>query len=134
MAVITVDEVNQFLPTNKLKANSLLPELVTTAKSTVFGRLSLRYTTTSWVDEGTTPDLVRSVVAMYYAGLWYNAKFSDNAADSSSYGNNLIRMAMEQTALIVDGVFELDEADPIAPSGAESYEAIAPAFTMGARF
>lgn len=136
-AVVTLDEVNQFLPQEKLTLATFteVAELETTAQFVVIGTLSSRYDTTGWTTVDGTPKLVRTVIAMRVAAWAYNRQYSEEAVVAGSYGNWLLMQAAVLLDQLVDGTMELaDELTIGTRPGQGAVEETDPTFLMGQVF
>lgn len=83
---ITVGEVQAWFQGTRLTVTeSEIQAFELVATTTVFSALSRKYTTTSWLNQVSTPDIVRAIISMFVAAWVYQRSYSDNA-DLSSYG------------------------------------------------
>jgi hypothetical protein len=87
--VVSLDEVQSWLAPTKFDLPALDLELEETSRTVVFGRLEDRFDVSTWVDEGTTPVLVRKVVAIYVAIMEYERAISEDYPDGDSYSKRL---------------------------------------------
>jgi hypothetical protein len=94
MALITLDEVQPWLEESKLRLaqdDELVEEV--TASPLVLGKLAARFDTSTWVDENTTPEIVRKCIAMLCAAWRYNKHYSESEDGAGNpYANKLERM------------------------------------------
>jgi hypothetical protein len=153
-AHVSIAEVQQWLEVTKARVTQLDLELEGTATELVLSQLRSTYAVEAWVDEGTTPKLVRSVISLLYAGWFYDRTYSEDTPDSAtSYGSKLESAAMALLGSLVAGSTLLDEttvprdntsfpvfwptdaATLIASQEGDDAEGAAPrAFTMGKVF
>lgn len=125
-AVIVVGDVQAWLEATKLTlgvnftADQLTLEQV--AQTKVFAALSPVYSTTTWVDSGSTPQMVRNIIAMYTAAYLYNKQYSEDDPTITSYGTWLIGMADGLIAGLIDGSLSLSEVpNPSNPTNPSYY-------------
>lgn len=109
MAVISLAEAQQWLEATKLTIATLDSELELTAERQVFGQLATQYAVSGWVDNATTPALVREVVAMYYAAWYYRRQYSEDSETEAWYSNWLEGEADELLQSIASGTTILPE-------------------------
>lgn len=103
MALISVDEVQLFIEETKLNldhdemlAEAAFQETLVLAKFTGCG-----LDTSTWVDEGTTPELVRYIIGMLVAAQKYNKAYSEtDEAAGNPYANKL----EERAHMLIDGI------------------------------
>jgi hypothetical protein len=106
---LTQPKVQQWLETTKCEIDFIDPELETSTRDLVLGRVAARYDVTGWLDESTTPSLVLDLIAMYYAGLWYNRQFSEDSDSFNGWGAFLVRTAQTQLDEIANGTVDLTD-------------------------
>lgn len=109
-----------FLDENGNDNERFSPELAEQNAQLVLSRLRAAFgasLVSTWVDETTTPKLVRTIIAMYYVAAEYDKHYSDEVDDNTNnYATILRRLADQNIAGLVDGSVELEE-DPDANSG-----------------
>lgn len=105
---ITVDEANAYADKNKLIVNSVDVDLETSQATQLFAKLGQVYDVSTWVDDTTTPSLVRKVLAMLYTGWFYLRTYSEEE-DVSNYGQLLIDQANDLVNGIVAGTLVLSD-------------------------
>jgi len=109
MAVVTLAEVQAWLEETKMHLDAFDPELEEAARVMVFGKVGTIYDTADWVDEDSTPALVRKVIAMYVAAWTYNRQYSEEDPDGSGYAKWLMSMAEIALEGISSGNVDLPE-------------------------
>jgi hypothetical protein len=100
MAVVTLDEIQQWLAPTKFGLNEIDVELEDTSRSFIFGRLEDRFDVSTWVDVSTTPDLVRKVVALYIAIMEYERAIAEDYPEGDSYSKRL----WSRMETLIDGI------------------------------
>src|SRR5262245_55206150 len=108
---IGIADAQQWLEPTKLTLTAIEPALEATAFEYVVSRLAGRYNAESWTNSSTTPQLIRSVESMWYAGMLYKRQYSENS-DESGYGNYLLTYSANLLEGIATGrgdVVGLDE-------------------------
>lgn len=108
MAVVTLQEVQQWLEKTKLELDVLSGSFEETARSMTFGEVAQQYTVTTWLDEVTTPTLIRKIVSMRIAGWTYKAAYSEDTGQSP-YGDWLLEQAANLVLSIVAGKIVLTD-------------------------
>lgn len=143
MAYITSQQVQQWLNQTKLTISEVDAELESTAQLIVFAAISTEYTTTTWVDASTTPQLIQRVISMFVAAWTYIRALSDEEGiDPDFWGARLEAMANKLLEQIADGSLTIPGADPVLniagyPSFYPTDDQIdddAAKFTMGVTF
>lgn len=93
MAYLTVAEVQTWIEESKLTIEAVDSGLESVANSKVMTRLSAVYDTSSWLDEASTPLLVRQVMAMFVAAWYYRRQYSEDTDATPSYADWLEGLA-----------------------------------------
>jgi hypothetical protein len=105
------------LETTKLTVSTIEPTLEADASSEVLGRLNQTYSAyvPTWVDNTSTPQVVKQVIAMYYASWIYDRAFSEveTAEARISYGAVLRIWATTLLTDIIRGAVDIAELDAI---------------------
>jgi hypothetical protein len=110
---VTAAEVQQFLDTTKLEVASVDQELEVTWSTYVLSNLGQAYNVSAWVDNTSTPQLVRSIIAMLIAAAIYQKAYSEATADAiPPYGDKLEVTANEMIVSLVEGDMHLLDAAP----------------------
>lgn len=121
MALITVEEANSWADQVKLNLSVLDSELEESMATQVLARVSQAYETTSWVSSGTTPKLIRKIIAMMYVGWYFQRTYSEEE-ETNSYGLMLIAQAERLIEGIVTGSLSLpDSSEPSLNVDAPSF-------------
>lgn len=108
MARITLAEANAWLEPTKLTLAAIDPELESQVVNLVFGRLAPVFETGSWLNDASTPSIVRTIIAMHYVAWTYDKYYSDDA-ESNAYARLLRQYADVNIAALVSGDIELVE-------------------------
>ncbi len=109
MAYLTVPNVQTWLEATKLTVATVESGLETATKFRVIAALSEVYDTSLWLDDTSTPALVRQVMAMYYAAWYYRRTYSEDTDSSPTYADWLEGLADTMLMGIVDGTLDLIE-------------------------
>lgn len=119
MAHITVADAQVWLEGTKAHLTSLDTGLETQISTLVLGRLADTFAatvTSTWVDNNTTPEIVKQVIAMMYAGWYYDRQYSEMvAAEGTSYGMVLREYAETLIEGLISGSIILVEVPPGQP-------------------
>lgn len=104
MSNITVGEAQAWAQENKLDlGNALDGELEVQVSSQVLARVATAYDTSSWVTADTTPQLIKTICAMYYVAWMYEKLYSDDNSDENAYAQRLMERADAMLQNILDG-------------------------------
>lgn len=110
MAVhVTAEEIQQWIQDSRLLVGSVDPALESSAYSRVVSALAQRYTTATWTDSTTTPDLIRSVISMLIAAWMINRAHAETVGDVDAYGVHLESSAMVLLGGLADGSILIDD-------------------------
>lgn len=117
MALVTVAEVQAWLESTKLRLDhddELLEEVHLSRM--VLSKLATRFDTSAWVDETTTPDLVRTIIAMLTAASRYNKQYSESDAQAGNpYANKLEGLAYDMLEQLLTGEMLLTDVTDDGP-------------------
>jgi len=120
MAHITVANVSAWVDGNKITVPVALDaNLEQSVSDQVISAAANSWTTTSWVDQNTTPKLVKDAIAMLYTG-WYIQRVYSEDADANAYAMLLITQGNALMASIAAGTTQLTDADPTTSLGADT--------------
>lgn len=122
MAHVTPAEVQQWIRNTRLAITSIDATKDETFTGIAFAKLVGRYTTTTWVDATTTPDLVRTCISMLYAAYEINAGNAEATNEINNYANHLESSAMALLGGLADGSISLSDFSDVG-SGAVSHTA-----------
>jgi hypothetical protein len=135
MPNIDVSEAQAWLELTKANLGAALDvNMETSIASQVLSRVATSYDVSGWTTPGTTPTLVRKIVAMKYASWFYQKLYSE---DDSTNEYALMLNAQAEVLLegVVSGANDLVEIPgTITATMTGSYEASDPVFTMGKVF
>jgi hypothetical protein len=127
MAHILVSDAQAWLENTKISLTSLDPALENFVSNDILARIADTYDSPTfgvptWVDNNTTPELVKQCIAMMYAGWYYDRQYSEMvAAEGTSYGTVLRVYAETLIDGIISGSVELVEILPNMPETAPTY-------------
>lgn len=114
-----------WLESTKATVSAIDPAMETQISGQVLGQLMQTYAAyvPSWVDSTTTPEIVQQVIAMFYAGWYYDRQFSEMVTNEAqiSYGATLRAWAQALLQNIITGSISIVEIQPNKP-------AVAPVF------
>lgn len=111
MAHIDVADAQSWLETTKLSISALDTDLEAEVVSKVLGRLAIVYDTSTWIDEDSTPALVKTAIAMLYSGWFYDRQYSESS-DTNQYALRLKADAMTILDGLVEGSLTLPDQPP----------------------
>lgn len=122
MARVTQREVQSWLELTKLSIAALNTDLLGQLEEEVLVQLSSVYATSTWVDETTTPKIVRVIIAKMYASWYIDKVYSENQDEGNDYAARLLANANMLLAGLVSGLFEIPEVpSPQNPGTASFY-------------
>jgi hypothetical protein len=103
---ISLSDAQAWLETTKANLTSLDSSLEQQVTTEILAKLAdtlsdPTFGTPTWVDRNTTPEIVRQVIAMYYAGWFYDRQYSEVLA---SEGNSYGLLLRTQADLIIAGI------------------------------
>lgn len=111
MAVIELVDIQQWLELTKIEPSSIDAALEISCQEEAFSRLATKYDVSTWIDASTTPELVKTIVSLLYAGRLWNRSFQAGSSKEGSYGDKLIRRADLLLLGIVEGEYDLIDTD-----------------------
>lgn len=117
MSFVTLDDVNVFLPVDKLEAldadnDSAVLDSERIIKAKLSGTFSAT-TIASWVSPATTPETIRAICGRLVAALYYAKAFSAETPDVPTYAQNLYNDAMNMLECIKTGDIILPEVPTV---------------------
>lgn len=149
MPHITVPQAQAWAEGTKLTIAALDTELEDQLAEEVIRRLqSASIDTSLWVNDATTPKLVRVIIAKLYVAWVYDRQYSEDIEQGSNYADRLKANAEALILGLIDGTIELDPVTNVVgepvfyPTDASSALLATPddlslgpaAFSMGMRF
>lgn len=99
MTTILAADANAWADHLKINITTLDADLESQIVAEVFGAVSSRYSTNTWLNSATTPVVIKQIIAMKYVGWLFHRTYSTDT-EPGVYGSLLLRDA--QTLL--DGV------------------------------
>lgn len=121
MAHIEEKDIQAWLEGTKLQVGNLDDELESQIASEVLGRVSTAsYDVTGWTNFSTTPKLVKKVIAMLYAGWFYDREYSETS-DTNDYALRLKQAAETLILGIIAGTTDIDEEPGVSQLGDPSF-------------
>lgn len=121
MPLVTIDEINVQLPEDKLQVSNANDDaLNTSVERIVKGKLSGTFspvTLASWSTPGTTPALVREIIAKLIAAHVYARAFSSEVTGTPTWSQKLYDEAMGLIDGIVLGSITLPEVVETVDTG-----------------
>lgn len=122
MARVTLAEVQGWLDSSKLTLASLDAALLAHMEEELITRLAVVYDTSTWVDETTTPKLVRTAISKFYASWLYDRFYSENQEEGNDYALRLAQNVESIMTALIDGRIVLPEVpDPAVSRGPSFY-------------
>jgi len=114
---ITVQEAQAWAEGTKLTISALDTDLLDHLEEEVVVRLSSAFPDyTTWVDETTTPKLVRTIISKLYIAWIYDRQYSEDIAEGSAYSDRLRLNAEMLITGLLDGTIELPGEPDISGS------------------
>lgn len=107
MARITPSDAQGWGERTKLDLSTLDASLLNQLESEVIGRLNSAYDTTLWVDDTTTPELVRTIIAKMYVSWFYDRQYSENQDEGNDYAALLRANAEALMTGLLDGTIDI---------------------------
>lgn len=121
MARIEIQEAQGWAEPTKLPIPALNPLLLDQVEVQILSRLGSAYDTSTWVDAITTPELVRSAIAMQYVGTEIMKAYSEDPGSGNQYARWLLSKAEDIIKGILDGTIELPGISPASTVGQPSF-------------
>lgn len=108
--LITLQQAQAWLEATKLTIASLDANLLTHTQNEVLARLASSYDVSGWIDTATTPALVQTIIAKYYAAFYYDRAYSEDiGTNENTWAQRLINNAELLIGGIIDGSIQLLE-------------------------
>lgn len=122
MSNIIVTDAQAWAERTKLALGTTLDgDLETQVSTQVLARVATAYDVSGWVDSDSTPDLIKTVIAMYYVAWTYDKIYSDDNDDANAYSAKLMAMAETILTNILSGTTPIPGVVPINDQGAPSF-------------
>lgn len=115
MSLASLDDVNSFLPTDKIEAtegNEETDRALLDSERLIRGHLAGVFSPTelaSWADPATTPELIRAIAGRLTAAFFYRLRYSEDTFQVPEYAQTLYQEAMDLLMQIKTGDVELEE-------------------------
>lgn len=90
---ITVADVQAWLETTKLTITTIDPALDLQVETQILAQLEAGFNVTAWTNSGTTPEIIRTIMAMEYASLLYDKQYSEDSDQTNPWAARLDLMA-----------------------------------------
>lgn len=107
MARIKVEEAQAWGEPTKLKIETLDSFLLAHIESEVIGQLQGVLDVSTWIDQTTTPSLVRTIIAKMYVSWLYRRQYSEDTDAKNPYAQDLDTNAKMLIAGLVAGTIEI---------------------------
>lgn len=119
---VTVAEVQSWLDQGKidLPTNDQLPEEFNVATA-VFSRLAQVFNTAPWVDNTTTPNLIRVIISAKVAANRYNKLYSEEDDAGNKYANKLENWADSMIIALLNGSVVLIDSPAVVANDPAFY-------------
>jgi len=122
MSNIVISEAQAWCQVNKLDLGmSLDDDLEVQVTSQILARVATLYDVSGWISYNTTPQMIRTPIAMYYAAWMYMKLYSDDNDDANAYALKLMEMADVMLQNIIDGITVIPGIDPIFDNGSPAF-------------
>jgi hypothetical protein len=109
MPRITLQDAKAWTEKTKLAIGDFDDALLEHSENVIIGRLNGTFDTTTWLDEATTPDLIRTIISMRYVASLYRRSYADDAENPSSYPFWLEQQLADLLEGLLDGTIDLPE-------------------------
>jgi hypothetical protein len=149
MTCIDVDDAQAWCEPTKLQVTQLDARLVVQVETQVLGRLGAGFDTATWVSTTTTPQIIKSIISMFYVSWLYDRQYSEEQESGNDYAALLRSQAETLLIGVINGSIDVpgtpgttsegpsfyptDESSLLCPTNLDS--SLGPAaFTTGDRF
>ena len=120
--VINAQDIQTWLDGTKLTVATVEIGLEEVAKTEIFSAVALQYVTTGWIDESTTPLLIRQLIGMQVAAWLYRRAYSETELASPNYADILEQHIASIIAGIIMGTIDLiDVPGVVGVAGGPTY-------------
>lgn len=120
MARIVLADAQGWVEPTKLTLSSLDSALLNQIEGEVLARLATVYDTSTWLDDLTTPLVVKVIIAKTYAAWLYDRQYSENQTSGNDYAAMLRANAEMLITGLIDGTIDIPGVSAIG-SGVPSY-------------
>src|SRR5437773_3733944 len=103
MPRITLEDARGWTEDSKLDITALDMSLLVQIEAEVLGQLDTVFDATTWLDEASTPQLIRTIIAKKYVSWLYQKLYSENQNVGNSYARFLDTNADNLIAGLIDG-------------------------------
>ena len=148
MPRIVKEEAQAWAEGTKLRVSSLDLNLLAHIEAEIIGRLQSAFDTSTWLNNTSTPDLIRTIIAKTYICWLYDRQYSEDIEAGNNYADRLKANAELLMTGLLNGTIDLPGVPPITgspvfyPTDASSAQdptfddpSLGPAaFSMGMRF
>ena|ERR1700759_5346107 len=118
---IELADVQNWCEPTKLPVGELDDRWTLQIETQVFAKLEAGFDVSTWVGPETTPEIIKSVIAMKYASLLYEKQYSEDSDQSNAWAARLDMMAddlidgMLSGSVVIDGYVQAEEhSDPVS--------------------
>lgn len=112
MSYLSTTPVNTWLATTKYTVDAIESPLDEMVQGIIFGKLALRYDTSTWTDGTDTPALILSAMSMLYAAYYMQRQISEDDQTPETYPVRLETRALDLIAGILAELVDIPDADP----------------------
>lgn len=104
---ITTQEAQAWSGPDKLEVKHLDEPLLGQVESQIMARLGAAFDTSTWIDETSTPPVIRSVIAMQYMSFLYHRAYSEDEGTTNSWANRLQRWIDSYMEGLLNGTIDV---------------------------
>jgi hypothetical protein len=112
MARIQKEDAQGWVESTKLPLSSLDIALLTQIEGEVLARLATAYDTSTWLDQTSTPLVVRVIIAKTYVAWIYDRQYSENQTGGNDYAAMLRTNAEMLIVGLVNGTIDIPGVNP----------------------
>lgn len=110
MAHFTLAEANAWSESSKMALDTIDSSLEAQVAALVLNKLSPVYDVSTWTNDTSTPQLVRSIIAMEYVAWVYDKTYAEDTGEANPYATLLRQTAEANIQGLLTGVVILPEA------------------------
>ena len=107
MARISLPEARAWAEPTKLKIDTLDNNLLALLEEEVLGQLQGVLDISTWVDQNTTPRLIRTIISKLYVSWFYRRQYSEDTDAKNPYAQDLAANANMLIAGLIAGTIEI---------------------------